>query len=63
MTQTQLALATAYDRTYISHVENGSLLGSAQFADSCDRVFQTNGYFGRLAERIRERNHPDWFLP
>ncbi|WP_232109801.1 helix-turn-helix domain-containing protein [Streptomyces buecherae] len=63
MTQTQLALATAYDRTYVSHVENGSLLGSAQFAESCDRVFQTSGYFGRLAERIRERNHPDWFLP
>ncbi|MFI2030321.1 helix-turn-helix domain-containing protein [Streptomyces buecherae] len=63
MTQTQLALATAYDRTYVSHVENGSMLGSAQFAEACDRVFKTSGYFARLAARIRESGHPDWFLP
>ncbi|MEU3958714.1 helix-turn-helix transcriptional regulator [Streptomyces buecherae] len=63
MTQAQLALATAYDRTYVSRVENGRLLGSAQFAESCDRVFKTSGYFKRFAKRIREGNHPDWFLP
>ncbi|MBB5938214.1 helix-turn-helix domain-containing protein [Streptomyces zagrosensis] len=63
MTQAQLALAAAYDRTYVSRVENGSLLGSEQFAESCDRVFATSGYFTRLATRIREHGHPDWFRP
>lgn len=63
MTQAQLALATAYDRTYISRVENGSLLGSELFAQACDRIFKTSGYFERLRNRISEHGHPDWFRP
>ncbi|MFT2018736.1 helix-turn-helix domain-containing protein [Streptomyces sp. 796.1] len=63
MTQAQLAIATAYDRTYISRVENGALLGSELFAQACDRIFKTSGYFERLRNRISEHGHPDWFRP
>ncbi|MBC3983659.1 helix-turn-helix domain-containing protein [Streptomyces buecherae] len=63
MTQLQLGTEAAYDRTYVAQVEGGRLLGSAQFAETCDRVFKTSGYFARLRERVSRRGHPAWFLP
>ncbi|MFT2017924.1 helix-turn-helix domain-containing protein [Streptomyces sp. 796.1] len=63
MTQLELAKEAAYDRTYVARVESGSLLGSVHFAETCDRVFKTNGYFSRLRKRFSQRGHPVWFLP
>ncbi|MFE6778719.1 Scr1 family TA system antitoxin-like transcriptional regulator [Streptomyces sp. NPDC057702] len=63
MTQLELATEAAYDRTYVARVEGGGLLGSKHFAETCDRVFKTNGYFVRLRARVSQRGHPAWFLP
>ena len=63
MTQQQLADATHYQRPYVTRVEKGNLLASAEFADACDRIFKTAGHIGRLRKRVSERAHPDWFIP
>ncbi|MDT0342241.1 helix-turn-helix domain-containing protein [Streptomyces litchfieldiae] len=63
LTQKGLADETHYQPPYISKVENGLLLGSAQFAAACDRVFNTSGFFARMRERINRREHPSWFEP
>lgn len=63
LTQAQLAEQTGYERPYVTRVEGGTLLGSPQFAEACDRVFGTPGFFARLRERVSERTHPGWFIP
>ncbi|UCM89029.1 helix-turn-helix domain-containing protein [Streptomyces marincola] len=63
LTQKGLADETHYQPPYISKVENGLMLGSAQFAAACDRVFNTSGFFARMRERINSREHPSWFEP
>ncbi len=64
MTQLQLGTEAAYDRMYVAQVEGGRLFGSAQFAETCDRVFKTNGYFVRLRKRLAKLvGQPFWFLP
>jgi transcriptional regulator with XRE-family HTH domain len=63
LTQAQLAEQTGYERPYVTRVEGGTLLASAQFAEACDRVFGTPGFFARLRERVAERGHPGWFIP
>ncbi|MEU6854153.1 helix-turn-helix transcriptional regulator [Actinacidiphila alni] len=63
LTQAQVAEQTGYERPYVTRVEGGKLLASAQFADACDRVFGTPGSFGRLRARVAERGHPGWFIP
>jgi transcriptional regulator with XRE-family HTH domain len=63
LTQAQLAEQTGYERPYVTRVEGGTLLGSAQFAEACDRVFGTPGSYERLRARVAERGHPGWFIP
>ncbi|MEW2519702.1 helix-turn-helix domain-containing protein [Actinacidiphila alni] len=63
LTQAQVAEQTGYERPYVTRVEGGKLLASAQFADACDSVFGTPGFFARLRERVTERGHPGWFIP
>ncbi|WP_435173073.1 helix-turn-helix domain-containing protein [Actinacidiphila sp. bgisy145] len=63
MTQAQLALETGYERPYVTRVESGKLLASEQFAEACDRIFGTPGFFARLRVRVSERGHPGWFIP
>lgn len=63
MTQHQLGDQAGYERVYVTKVEGGKLLGSAQFAEACDRAFGTPGFFVRLRERVSERGHPGWFIP
>jgi transcriptional regulator with XRE-family HTH domain len=63
LTQQQLADKTNYQRPYVTKVETGRLLASEEFADACDRVFGTPGYFGRLRRRIIQQGHPGWFVP
>ncbi|MBC3841788.1 helix-turn-helix transcriptional regulator [Streptacidiphilus sp. 4-A2] len=62
-TQRELADATGYKEPYVSKVKNGKALASPQFAEGCDRFFNTSGYFARTLVRISERGHPDWFIP
>lgn len=61
--QRELADFTGYKEPYVSKVKNGKALPSPQFAEGCDRFFNTSGYFARLLVRISERGHPGWFVP
>ncbi|MFB6816286.1 helix-turn-helix domain-containing protein [Streptomyces sp. NPDC056347] len=58
-----LAAFTGYKPPYVSKVKNGQALPSPEFAEGCDRFFNTSGYFARLLVRVSERGHPGWFVP
>jgi transcriptional regulator with XRE-family HTH domain len=62
-TQRELADATGYKEPYVSKVKNGKALASPQFAEGCDRFFNTSGYFARMLVRIAQHGHPEWFVP
>jgi hypothetical protein len=55
--------AGGYSISYVSKVEAGAILCSERFAQGCDVVFNTNGVFARLREKITERSDPSWFRP
>ncbi|MFC9739182.1 helix-turn-helix domain-containing protein [Streptomyces noursei] len=61
--QRELADFTGYKEPYVSKVKNGKALPSPQFAEGCDRFFNTSGYFARLLVRISQNGHPGWFVP
>ncbi|MCT2588394.1 helix-turn-helix transcriptional regulator [Streptomyces sp. N2-109] len=63
VSQRQLADATGYKEPYVSKVKKGKALPSPQFADGCDRFFNTSGFFARLLVRISQHGHPEWFVP
>lgn len=58
-----LATFTGYKPPYVSKVKNGQALASPEFADGCDRFFNTSGYFKRTLARIASYGHPEWFVP
>ncbi|PZT76635.1 MULTISPECIES: helix-turn-helix domain-containing protein [unclassified Streptomyces] len=58
-----LAAFTGYKPPYVSKVKNGQALPSPEFAEGCDRFFNTSGYFARTLVRVSERAHPEWFVP
>ncbi|MET9148340.1 helix-turn-helix transcriptional regulator [Streptomyces sp. NPDC004042] len=58
-----LAAFTGYKPPYVSKVKNGQALASPEFAEGCDRFFNTSGYFARLLTRIAQHGHPEWFVP
>jgi transcriptional regulator with XRE-family HTH domain len=61
--QRELADATGYKEPYVSKVQRGKALPSPQFAEGCDRFFNTSGYFARLLVRVSRHGHPEWFVP
>ncbi|WKX70996.1 helix-turn-helix transcriptional regulator [Streptomyces sp. XD-27] len=63
LTQEHLAKATGYTYGYVSMVENGKLLASEKFAQGCDLAFGTGELFADLRRRVREGDHPSWFVP
>lgn len=58
-----LAAFTGYKPPYVSKVKNGQALASSEFAEGCDRFFNTSGYFVRMLARIASYGHPEWFVP
>jgi transcriptional regulator with XRE-family HTH domain len=64
ITQKQLGRSAGkYSESYVSKVEAGALMCSEKFASGCDLVFDSNGLFERLRDRIIKRGHPSWFRP
>jgi transcriptional regulator with XRE-family HTH domain len=62
-TQVQLGQKVGFSGSYISDVERGERLPSADFARRCDEAFGTPGTFERLQEGARRNAYPDFFAP
>ncbi|WP_158621392.1 helix-turn-helix domain-containing protein [Streptomyces triticirhizae] len=63
LSQRQFATGTGVSQSYVSKVENGSLIPSEEFASRCDLVLGTDGLYERMRARVVERGHPSWFAP
>jgi transcriptional regulator with XRE-family HTH domain len=64
MTQLGVADELGYGEAQVGHIENGKRRPWRKFAEGCDRLFGTNGYFLRLYEKIeRMPTYPAWFGP
>ncbi|WP_172384892.1 helix-turn-helix transcriptional regulator [Streptomyces sp. MNP-20] len=61
--QVELASATGYKSPYVTKVKQGRAMPSPQFAEGCDKFFNTSGYFARLLDRVSRHGHPEWFIP
>ncbi|MGW1077107.1 helix-turn-helix domain-containing protein [Streptomyces sp. NPDC002537] len=62
-TQSDLAHELHFQQPYVSKVEQGKQLASAQFAEQCDRVFGTPGTYARWRQRAADAGNPVWFIP
>jgi transcriptional regulator with XRE-family HTH domain len=62
-TQVQLGQKVGFSGSYISDVERGERLPSADFARRCDDAFEAPGTFERLQEGAKRNAYPDFFAP
>ncbi|MBC6460843.1 helix-turn-helix domain-containing protein [Actinomadura sp. HBU206391] len=64
LSQEQLGAQLNYSEAQVGHIETGKRTPALRFAEGCDRLFNTNGYFSRLRERIEQMpSYPSWFGP
>ncbi|CAM5488939.1 helix-turn-helix domain-containing protein [Streptomyces abikoensis] len=61
--QARLAKELHFQQPYVSKVETGRQLPSAQFAEQCDVVFGTAGIYARMRRRAADWGNPVWFIP
>lgn len=62
-TQVELGRMIGFSDSFISDVERGERLPSADFAVACDREFGTPGTFARWQEVAKRAAYPSWFFP
>jgi transcriptional regulator with XRE-family HTH domain len=62
-TQVQLGQKVGFSGSYISDVERGERLPSADFAKRCDEAFAAPGTIERLQEGAKRNAYPDFFAP
>jgi len=62
MTQKELGERTCYSTSYIGHVETAKRHPSRDFAEKCDKIFDTD-ILARLWDLIGKDAHPTWFRP
>lgn len=62
MTQRELGERTCYSTSYIGHVETAKRHPSRDFAEKCDKIFDTD-ILTRLWELIGKDAHQTWFRP
>ncbi len=58
---TQLGKIMGVDRTTVSNMEAGRRRLQEHHAKTLDRVWETNGHFGRLHHWARSGHDPDWY--
>jgi transcriptional regulator with XRE-family HTH domain len=64
LSQEQLGAQLNYSEAQVGHIETGKRTPAPRFAEGCDRLFGTNGYFRRLRKRIEQMpSYPAWFGP
>lgn len=63
LTQGQTAQRTYSTQAMISYVESGKRVPTEELARELDRVFGTDGHFGRLHALVIRNAYPSWFLP
>ncbi|GAA3059198.1 hypothetical protein GCM10020000_47650 [Streptomyces olivoverticillatus] len=61
--QAQLADQLCFRQPYVSKVESGRQLASAQFAEQCDKVFGAPGLYARMRQRAADAGSPTWWIP
>ncbi|WP_307811687.1 helix-turn-helix transcriptional regulator [Streptomyces sp. AV19] len=61
--QARLAEEMHFQQPYVSKVETGQQLASAQFAEQCDLAFGTPGVYARMRQRAADAGSPVWFIP
>ncbi|MFH8787170.1 helix-turn-helix transcriptional regulator [Streptomyces roseoverticillatus] len=61
--QAKLAGELHFQQPYVSKVETGRQIASAQFAEQCDVVFGTPGIYARMRRRAADWGNPVWFIP
>ncbi|MFF4529807.1 Scr1 family TA system antitoxin-like transcriptional regulator [Streptomyces sp. NPDC001407] len=61
--QAVLAEKLCFRQPYVSKVETGQQLASAQFAEQCDKVFGTPGVYARMRQRAADAGNPAWMIP
>ncbi|MFI1796115.1 Scr1 family TA system antitoxin-like transcriptional regulator [Streptomyces sp. NPDC020379] len=61
--QAMLADKLCCQQPYVSKVETGQQLASAQFAEQCDKVFGTPGVYTRMRQRAADAGNPAWMIP
>jgi transcriptional regulator with XRE-family HTH domain len=62
-TQVELGSKIGFSDSFVSDVERGERLPSADFAAACDREFGTPGTFARWQEVAKRAAYPSWFFP
>ncbi|MCW2914684.1 MAG: hypothetical protein JWN52_2752 [Actinomycetia bacterium] len=64
LSQDQVGVELQYSEAQVGHIETGKRKPSLRFAEGSDRLFGTNGLFGRLHEKIEQMpSYPAWFGP
>jgi transcriptional regulator with XRE-family HTH domain len=64
LSQDQVGVELQYSEAQVGHIETGKRKPSLRFAEGCDRLFGTNGLFGRLHEKIEQMpSYPVWLGP
>ncbi|MEU7000460.1 helix-turn-helix transcriptional regulator [Nonomuraea sp. NPDC046570] len=61
LTQGQLAERIHFSESLISGVETGQLPASPEFAETCDKILNTNGVLYRLLDWRKAQALPSWF--
>jgi transcriptional regulator with XRE-family HTH domain len=63
MSQDELGRAINFSAALVGRVETAGRMPSQDFADRCDEVVHTDGFFGRFRELVKREAFPSWFGP
>src|SRR5262249_32749260 len=63
LTQADLAAQIGYSASLVSDIERGGRMPTIDFAQRCDKTFETPGSFTRWCEVSRRGAFPSWFAP
>jgi transcriptional regulator with XRE-family HTH domain len=61
--QEDLGRAINFSGALVGRIETAARMPSQDFADRCDKVLDTDGFFGRFRELVKREAFPSWFGP
>lgn len=63
MSQDDLGRAVMFSAALIGRIEMAERMPSQDFADRCDEVLDSGGFFGRFRDLVKREAFPTWFGP